>query len=143
MLDWVAELDEAASKLGLYIGLELMEKLPLEVFMVPVDASRLMELQLKNIGLTVDIAHMNTHMDPVTFLTQIEPGWITHVHLADNAPRRVHLPLGEGQIDIDTILSELANIYSGIVSIEGSVPGHGEGLLAGNMSILQKLGWVK
>jgi sugar phosphate isomerase/epimerase len=141
MLDWVAELDKTASKLGLIIGLELMEELPQEIFMLPGDASRLMGQQFKTLGLTIDIAHMNTHMDPVAFLAQIKPHWINHVHLADNAPWRVHLPLGEGQIDIDGVLTELAKIYSGIVSLEGSIPGQGEALLAGNMSVLRKLGW--
>ena len=141
MLDWIAELDFMASRLGLYIGLELMEKLPLEIFMTPRDAAWLMKMPLNNVSITLDIAHMNTHKNPLDFLAQIEPGWIKHVHLADNAPRRVHLPLGDGQIDIGVVLTELAKIYRGIVSIEGSIPGQGETLLAGNMSTLRKLGW--
>jgi sugar phosphate isomerase/epimerase len=142
MLDWVVELEARASNLNLRIGLELMEKLPLEIFMTPRDAARLMEMQFDHVGITVDIAHMNTHMNPVNFLEQIQSEWINHVHLADNAPHRVHLPLGEGQIDIGGVLTDLSKKYQGIVSIEGSVSGQGEALLAGNLSVLRKLGWV-
>lgn len=143
MLDWIFELEQTASKLDLEIGLELMERLPLEIFMKPSDAARLMALPLERVGVTIDVAHMNTHMDPVDYLARIEPKWIKHVHLADNAPWRVHLPLGEGQIDIGAVLTKLAEIYRGIVSIEGSVPGKGEKLLERNMGVLSKLGWGK
>ena len=98
--EWITEMDELAFLMGLRVGLELMEKLPLEIFTLPKHATRLIENPLKQIGLTVDVAHMNTHMDPVKFLCQLEPEWITHAHLSDNAPDQVHLPLGEGQVDL-------------------------------------------
>ena len=143
MLAWVTELEKTGNRLGIQIGLELMEKLPLELFTLPKDAARLMEISFNNVGLTVDIAHMNTHMDPVKFLKGLDSSWITHVHLSDNAPRRVHLPLGEGDIDLGAVLAYLEGIFCGFVSIEGSVPGDGEALLKRNMAYLNKLGWEK
>ena len=139
---WVYELDKLAERLGLKIGIELMEIRPLEIFMLPSDAARLMNISFKHIGLTVDIAHMNTHMDPVKFLKALDPVWIKHAHLSDNAPRRVHLPLGNGDIDLSAVLDYLERIYSGVVSIEGSIPGQGEVLIKRNMSYLNKLGWA-
>lgn len=139
-LSWAYQLDKHAEKLGLIIGLELMERLPLEIFMLPDDAARLMAAQLPNISLTVDIAHMNTHMHPVKFLRALEPAWILHTHLSDNAPWQVHLPLGEGKIDLFAVLTYLEEIFSGVVSIEGSVPAQGEGLLRRNITYLNKLG---
>ena len=138
----VYDLDNLAERLGVKIGIELMEMRPLEIFMLPGDAARLMNINFKQIGLTVDIAHMNTHMDPVKFLKALDPVWIKHAHLSDNAPSRVHLPLGDGDIDLSAVLDYLERIYSGVVSIEGSIPGQGEVLIKRNMSYLNKLGWA-
>ena len=84
-------------------------------------------------------------MAPASLLRKMplssEPEWIVHVHLSDNAPWRVHLPLGEGQMDIGAALEDLAQRYQGIVSIEGSQPGEAESLLARNQDYLHKLGW--
>ncbi len=141
LIEWVIRLDQRATQMGLRIGMELMERLPDEIFMLPEDATQLMGIGFQQVGLTIDIAHMNTHMNPVHFMPQLDPDWITHAHLSDNAPRRVHLPLGEGQVDLGECLAALERMYTGIVSIEGSVPGQGEGLLLRNMLVLRKLGY--
>ncbi len=141
-ITWLSDLDRQANRLALLIGLELMELLPSEIFMLPSDAARLMEENLPRIGLTVDIAHMNTHMPPIKFLQAINPEWIVHAHLSDNARWRVHLPLGEGNIDLFAVLNFLGQIYYGVVSIEGSVPGQGEELLRRNFAYLNKLGLI-
>jgi sugar phosphate isomerase/epimerase len=93
------------------------------------------------VGLTVDIAHMNTHGDPLTFLQALDPVWIYHVHLSDNAPHRVHLPLGDGEMELGVVLEAVAKVYQGIVSIEGSMLGQGEFLLQRNRDYLRKLGF--
>jgi sugar phosphate isomerase/epimerase len=141
LMPWVVRLDELAAGLEVRVGLELMEKLPLEVFMLPRDAARLMPLPLAHIGLTVDIAHMNTHGDPLNFLQSLDPGWIYHVHLSDNALHRVHLPLGDGEMALGVVLEAVEKVYQGIVSIEGSMPGQGEFLLQRNLDYLHKLGF--
>lgn len=142
LLDWLAEVDAAAARTGMHVGLELMEKRPKEIFMVPADAALLMATSWQQIGLTIDVAHMNTHGDPLWFLQQLEPDWILHVHLSDNAPRQTHLPLGEGEIDIPTVLSALSQDYDGIISLEGYSPGRGDALLAQNMAYLRQAGVV-
>jgi sugar phosphate isomerase/epimerase len=142
LMDWLGNLDDQAARLGLRIGLELMEKLPLEVFMLPEDAARLMSASWRSLGLTVDLAHLNTHGDPPRLLADLAPPWITHVHLSDNAPTRVHLPLGAGTMDLGAALAAIARVYDGIVSIEGSTPGQGVSLLAENMACLRQLGYA-
>ena len=142
LLDWVHELDDLAGLYGINVGIELMEKRPFEFFMLPADAKRLMATGYQNIGLTVDLAHLNTHDNPINLLEQLHSDWISHVHLSDNAPQRVHLPLGTGQMDIGGLLHALADKYTGLVSIEGSVPEMGLRLLEQNYSYLEKLGFV-
>ena len=142
LMDWLGNLDDQATRLGLRIGLELMEKLPLEIFMLPADAARLMSTSWRSLGLTVDLAHLNTHGDPPELLADLAPSWITHVHLSDNAPSHVHLPLGAGTMDLGAALAAVARVYDGFVSIEGSTPGRGETLLVNNKAYLRKLGYM-
>ena len=111
--------------------------------MLPADAARLMAEPWQAVGLTVDLAHLNTHGDPAELLSALQPGWITHVHLSDNAPHRVHLPLGAGAMDLAAALAAVAQVYEGVVSIEGSIPGEGDRLLHENMAYLRGLGYAQ
>lgn len=142
LLGWAAELDRLADRLQLTVGLELMENLPLEIFCRPEDAVRLMAHPFERLKLTVDLAHLNTHGDPPALLEQIQPAWIAHAHLSDNAPHRVHLPLGEGEMDVASALAALEQRYDGLVSIEGSIPGEGEMVLKRSLTYLRKLGFA-
>ncbi len=142
MLEWLSQLDELADPYGLMIGLELMERDPLQVFTSPGDAARMMKTSFKRIGLTVDLAHLSTHGDAADLLRQIEPSWITHIHLSDSVPWQIHQPLGEGRLAIGPILEAIPAGYRGLVSLEGSVPGRGETVLRQNMAYLKKLGYV-
>jgi sugar phosphate isomerase/epimerase len=141
MLEWLVQLDELADPFGLSIGLELMERDALQVFTLPGDAARLMKTPFKRIGLTVDVAHLSTHGDAAQLLGQIEPSWITHIHLSDSVPWQIHLPLGEGRLALGPILEAIPAGYRGLVSLEGSVPGRGETVLRQNMAYLKKLGY--
>lgn len=143
LTDWVHELDGIAGLYDLGVGIELMERKPLEFFMLPADAKRLISNEYQNIGVTVDLAHLNTHGNPLKQLEQIQTDWISHVHLSDNAPQRIHLPLGTGQMDIGELLHALADRYNGLISIEGSVPEMGLRILEQNYSYLEKLGYVR
>ena len=142
LLDWVQELDGLAAMYGVNVGIELMERKPFEFFMLPSDAKRLMAGEFQNIGLTVDLAHLNTHGSPLDLLEQIHLDWISHVHLSDNSPQKVHLPLGTGKMDVGGLLHALVDKYTGVVSIEGSVPEVGLRLLEQNYIYLEKLGFV-
>ena len=138
----VSLLDEWASGYGLWVGIENMEKGAKEIFTLPQDMARLLERPWRNIGLTLDLAHMQTHMDPLSFLRQVRPGWIYHVHLSDNNPTSTHLPLGRGQLPVADLLKTLLTFYDGIVSLEGYVPGEGEKLLQHNMDYLRTHGFA-
>lgn len=131
-----------AQQEGLMVGIEAMEKRPQAVYMLPDHIKRMLSMGWTNIGLTLDIAHAFTHMDPVKYIQQLERDWIVHVHLSDGSRQSTHLPLGKGEIDIDAALSELHKVYKGLVIIEGIVPFHGQETVASNRAYLQELGWI-
>jgi sugar phosphate isomerase/epimerase len=142
LVSWVASLDQVADHLGVEVGLELMENRPKEIFMLPEHAVKLMENAWKKIQLTIDVAHMNTYGDATRYLRDLNPDWIAHVHLSDNAPWQTHLPLGTGELDIPAVLYALQEVYSGIVSLEGYVLGKGETLLKQNLAYLKQIGFA-
>jgi sugar phosphate isomerase/epimerase len=136
----VAVLDEWAKEEGVRVGLENMEMKSDEIFVRPADVARLLTRSFKHIGLTLDLAHTQTVMDPLSYLAEIRAEWICHVHLSDNAPSATHLPLGRGRMAVETVLRALGKLYDGIVSLEGYIPGEGETLLANNMAYLRERG---
>lgn len=135
----VALIDGWAHELGLPVGLELMERRPKEFFMLPADAARLDGRQPGRVGLTVDIAHANSHMDPLRFLNQLDRTRIFHVHLSDNSPQETHLPLGQGKVDVAAVLGWLSGWYRGLVVLEGYGNQGGEELLTANLDYLRRL----
>lgn len=138
MLSSLEPIDDAAHRLGLTVGLELMEKRPKEVVMLPDDARRIMEHGFRAIGITVDLAHAWSHYDPVRFLRDLHADWITHVHLSDGDSTTVHLPLGEGVIDLGALHAALVDTgYSKAVTIEGYADGRGSELIAANYRVIQ------
>jgi sugar phosphate isomerase/epimerase len=136
----VGLLDGWAAERNVWIGLENMERKSGEIFMTPPDIARIFSRTWKRTRLTLDLAHTQTHMDPLAFLKQVRPEWIGHVHLSDNSPSKTHLPFGRGELPVPEVLRALAGVYDGIVSLEGYVPGEGEAVLAHNMAYLREHG---
>jgi sugar phosphate isomerase/epimerase len=119
-----------------------MEKAPKQVYMLPEDVRRIMRMGWRSIGLTLDLAHAFTHMDPVDYIDQLQSRWITHVHLSDGSRDTTHLPLGQGDINIRDVLEALNEVYDGLVILEGCTPFRGHEIVAANRAYLQKLGWM-
>jgi len=134
-------INQWAQREGLIVGVEAMENLPRHEYTVPDHLRRVLAKGWTNIGVTFDIAHAFSHMDPVDFLHQLDPQWIVHVHLSDSSPKATHLPLGKGEVDLQAILRELDNVYNGFVIIEGAVPSQGKEITHSNKAYLQQLGW--
>jgi sugar phosphate isomerase/epimerase len=137
-----ALLNKWAKRHDIKISVEMMEKTPKEVFMLPEHVTRIMRMGWDSIGLTLDIAHAFTHMDPVGYIDQLQPRWITHAHLSDGSQDATHLPLGQGEINIREVLKVLDKVYDGLVILGGSVPSHGHEIVASNKAYLRKLGWM-
>jgi len=138
----VVLMDEWADREGVKVGLEAMENRPREVYVSPADVHRLLSVGWTNIGLTLDIAHAYTLMDPVDYVAQLDSRWIIHVHLSDSTEEIVHVPLGHGQLDINAILRALSERYDGLVILEGYVPNQSEETVCSNRVYLQRLGWM-
>ncbi len=140
LVEAVAQFDETAAYYGLRLGIEGMENRPREFFVRPNDFQRLFDHPWKTIGLTIDIAHAQTVMNPLEYLDRISAPQIAHVHCSDNSQEHTHLPLGSGTLDLPNALAALRRKYDGWVSLEGYVPGQGEKIVRENAAYLHSLG---
>lgn len=135
-------LDELAAGVGVKVGVEAMEKRSKELFVSPADIHRMMSKGWKHVGLTVDLAHIQTVMEHERFFSSIEGKWINHAHMSDFSPDATHVPLGQGSMDIDRALRALSSRYRGIVVLEGFVRGRGRETVQANGDFLRRLGWL-
>ena len=81
-------------------------------------------------------------MDPAAFLEMLPKNSIAHVHLSDGDDKYIHMPLGKGSIAIDDVLSSLSSFYTGLVIIEGYIPGRGDATARENFNYLERRGWI-
>jgi sugar phosphate isomerase/epimerase len=140
ILDSLEPVDRLAERLRVTVALELMERRAKEVVMLPEDGARVMRHGYRATRLTVDLAHAWSHRDPVEFLRDIPLEWIAHVHLSDSNPKTIHMPLGEGEIDLAAVYRGLVECgYDGVVTVEGYSEGRGPDLIAANWRVIQGL----
>jgi sugar phosphate isomerase/epimerase len=135
-------LDRIAAESGTEVSVEAMEKRSKERFVTPSDIRRLMSRDWNHLGLTVDLAHIQTVMDHEQFFDRIEDEWILHVHLSDFSSDATHVPLGRGSMDIDGALSALQSRYRGVVILEGYIRGEGSRTIEANRDYLRGHGWM-
>jgi sugar phosphate isomerase/epimerase len=135
-------LDQKAGEYGLQIALEVMEKRPKEILIYPEEVDDLMSQGYRNIGLTIDIAHASTVMDPVEFIDSIKEEWIHHIHISDGSAKHTHLPLGEGTLPLERVLSRLCEFYEQAVVIEGYDPKRAEEITRANYHYLASRGYL-
>ena len=131
-----------AAARGIKVAVEVMENRPQERFVRPEDVQRMMAVKRSNLGLTVDLAHIQTVMDHDRFFSNIRSEWILHAHLSDSSPQATHVPLGRGSLDIDGALRALQSRYRGVVIVEGYVPGEGLQTIKANRDYLREHGWM-
>jgi len=127
---------------GTKVAIEVMENRPQERFVRPEDVHRMMKGKRPNLGLTVDLAHIQTVMDHDQYFSNIQSEWIFHAHLSDSSPQATHVPLGRGSLDIDGALRALQSRYHGVVIVEGYVPGTGLQTIKANRDYLREHGWM-
>ncbi|MGI8793783.1 MAG: sugar phosphate isomerase/epimerase family protein [Acidimicrobiales bacterium] len=99
-----------------------------------------MEQGYRATRVTIDHAHSWSHYDRVQFLADLDLAWVAHMHLSDSNPNIVHLPLGNGDIDLGALYRGLvASGYGGVVTIEGYAEGRGAELIEANHRYIRQL----
>ncbi len=139
----MAAIEEKAAEQRINVGIENMENRPLEFFLRPADLRRFFSRSWSQVGLAIDVANATTVGSPGRYVAEVEGDWIVHVHLSDSRVGTVHVPLGEGDLDIKALLAALQQKYDGLVIIEGYVPGRGEEIAAHNFEFLRHLGFMR
>jgi sugar phosphate isomerase/epimerase len=120
--DFAGQLNERAASLGLTIGIEGMERKRLQ-FVTDLPAlerlSAILERNgLDRVGITLDVAHAATLGDPIQFVMNAPR--VVHGHLSDNSERKTHALLGEGKVDLSSVIPALlARLPGGMIAIEG------------------------
>lgn len=71
------------------------------------------------IGFHADIGHLNLHgKDPLECMTIFQDR-LAHIHMHDNdGARDLHLPIGCGMIDWNTLIKNLKTFYDGTITLE-------------------------
>jgi sugar phosphate isomerase/epimerase len=121
--EYAVQLDAKAAHLGLEVAIEAMEKKKLQFVTTILSLKRLAALletvDAKRLGLCVDIAHAGTIGDPMDFLVAVP---IIHAHLSDTSEEKTHALLGEGRLDLPSIIPALLQkleTTNGLIAIEG------------------------
>jgi len=143
-LDSFSQLVNTAEEYHIFLGIENMELRAKEMIIFPKDINRLISsLQSKNVGITLDLAHIATigNFDVKEYISELQKK-IIHVHLSDSNNTTTHLPLGWGELNLPEMLFALQKEYDKNVVIEGYVPGREIEVLENNFNIWQKI-WKK
>ncbi len=71
------------------------------------------------LGFHLDIGHFNLHSrNPVDFAREFAH-ILRHVHMHDNDGQRdLHIPVGAGRIEWETLIPELKKVYDGTITLE-------------------------
>lgn len=141
-LEALAPIDERAARYGLKLGIETMEKKPKEFFVYPTDVHRLCGHPWRATGVTVDLVHASSMMDPTEYLESVPRDSLFHVHLGDSSPEENHLPLGKGVLKLPELLAALQQRFDGLVVLEGYLLGRGPESVAANVAYLRALGYM-
>lgn len=95
--------------------------------------------QIENGLLTLDTTHLRTTENVLEFIAELGSA-ITHLHLSDATFEAMHLPLGEGSLDLKTIVKALKQTtYQGICSLECFIPNGNVELLKVQLEKAQRL----
>jgi sugar phosphate isomerase/epimerase len=142
--EYLVQLDAKAAHLGLEVAIEAMEKKKLQFITTISSLGRLAGLletvSTKHLGLCVDIAHAGTIGDPLDFLAAVPK--IIHAHLSDTSEEKTHALLGEGRLDLASIIPVLLKkleTTNGLIAIEGRLAADETRALQVAKSYLQKL----
>jgi sugar phosphate isomerase/epimerase len=107
-------LDRLSAELGVKVGLENMPRGPFSMGTTPESLTEMVEGT--DLGICLDVGHANT-MDLLPEFMVLKPR-LVNLHVHDNMGKfDEHLPIGDGTVDFDLVVRELAG-YGGRFVIE-------------------------
>ncbi|MGG3641045.1 sugar phosphate isomerase/epimerase family protein [Bacillus gobiensis] len=119
LLESVDKIVQKAKQYGKTMSLELMEEKPKEFITSPAVLNHFIQSCHTALRTTFDVAHIKSSQDPVAAFA--ETARVDKIHLSDNLNTRLHVPLGTGIIDRESIHYFLTQVPLPIV-IEGLDP---------------------
>ncbi len=110
-------LAEAGAQRRVQVNVELVEPIKREFLTEPEDANRLLAaVAHPNLGVTFDVAHIPLDRSPGALLRTLHR--LDEVHLSDATAQTLHVPLGQGGIDLGAAMATLVR-YGVPIVIEG------------------------
>ena len=146
-LETLGYLAKRAESLGVTICLENMENRDGEVYVGPESVRGLVDaVGSPNLKVLLDLTHASTWGDPGEFMERL--GKFHHVHMSDLGIEKTHVPLGTGRFDLDRLISELSQRYTGLVIIEVylpwvETPEEEMEIVIQNRKFLEDRGWLR
>jgi sugar phosphate isomerase/epimerase len=132
-------IDYAAEK-NVTISLELMEPIPKEMLIDPVSMNSFLEQVGQGLQVTLDVAHTPLDKNNLAYLEELSQ--VNSIHLSDSSMKQYHVPLGEGKIDLKSVLDVLKTLDLTVV-LEGMDTGKEQDFLMKHLEFLQSIGCWK
>lgn len=117
MLRVLDDLSYLAEKYDVNISLELMEPASKEIYCKAPQVNELLAFTGNRIHTTFDIAHIPFHLSIKEELKLLNK--VDKIHISDSAKTIYHVPLGKGELQLDTSLWETINSLNVPVVLEG------------------------
>lgn len=95
-------LEKIAQRAGVTLSIELMEHAKKEFIILPDLLNELVDHRSKYVTTTFDVAHIPLSESPTELLRELHR--VDKIHISDSTKEQFHLPLGEGRIDIMSII---------------------------------------
>lgn len=134
-IEALTQIAKRGKDVGIRVAMETMEKRNKEVVIDPVTTNRIIDaVNMENLGVTFDISHAHTVMNVVDFIRSLRR--ITHIHISDTKNGKVHVQMGEGEIDFAEVLPALKEKYDGALVVEGWNPRDEVGMVQKSITFL-------
>jgi sugar phosphate isomerase/epimerase len=136
-IEALTEIAKRGKKVGILVAMETMERRNKEVVIHPEIANQIIDaVNMANFGVTFDISHAHTVMDVVEFIGSLRK--IVHIHISDTRAGKVHVLMGEGEIQFESVLRALKEKYDGALVIEGWNPKDEMGMVQKSTAFLRR-----
>lgn len=127
-------LAEQAKQFNVTLSIEQMEQIKKEFITTPEATNELLYHLPETVKTTLDIAHIPLDQNPEQDLITLQR--INNIHISDSTPFKYHVPIGDGNIQFETIVEKLKQTNLPIV-LEGFDDSRSLHILKKNISQLK------